>query len=172
MADDIKDKSTESKTSVKQTNKPGKASKSSGKPNNGKSSNKSGGGKQGESKPVENKSDRTAKSDSSKPAKQDKKAKPAKATQKKPNIFQRFIGYIRNVRLEVRRTSWPNRGEVGRMSLIVIGALLFFGFTIFGLDTLMTQVIRLYSQLSIGFVEPDAAFSLTELLEYTLQLIQ
>jgi hypothetical protein len=39
------------------------------------------------------------------------------------------------------------------MSLIVIGALVFFGITIFGLDTIMTWVVGQYSLL---FADYDA----------------
>jgi len=93
---------------------------------------------------------KTASKAAAKPAKSDgKKAKAAAA--KKPNILQRFLAYLKNVRLEIKRTSWPGRAEVGRMSLIVIGALVFFGVTIFGIDTLMTWLVGQYSLAFSGY---------------------
>ena len=85
-----------------------------------------------------------------KTAKQEKKPK---AAAKKPNVLQRFVAYLKNVRLEIKRTSWPSRGEIWRMSLIVVGALVFFGITIFGLDTIMTWLV---GQFSLAFSGYDA----------------
>jgi len=94
----------------------------------------------------------------SKPAKQEKKAKPS---QKKPNVFQRFMAYLKNVQMEIKRTSWPNRNEVGRMSLIVIGALVFFGVTIFAIDFAMTQLLSVVATMIPG----ESPLTLAELLD-------
>ena len=81
---------------------------------------------------------------------QQKPAKSGKQAQKKDGIFKKIVTYFKNVRLEVKRTTWPSRNEVFRMSLIVIGALLFFGVFIFALDQLMTQFVKFYSTLVPG----------------------
>ena len=77
-----------------------------------------------------------------------KTSKASKAPSKKPNVFRRFSAYLKNVRQEIKRTSWPSRDEVFRMSAIVIGALLFFGITIFSLDSIMTRLVALYARLA------------------------
>ena len=164
MAEEVKNKRAADKTSAKQPKK-NDQSKTGGKSeeNSKQSDSKQAATKQAASKATDSKQ--------SKPAKQDKKAKQAKATNKKPNIFQRFFTYLKNVRLEIKRTSWPSRNEVYRMSLIVIGALLFFGVTIYALDTLMTQVVRVYSGLTVDLVDSSTTGkSLLDLLEPTLLL--
>jgi preprotein translocase subunit SecE len=90
-----------------------------------------------------------------------KTSKSSKAAPKKPNIFQRFFTYLRSVRQEIRRTSWPSGSEVLRMSGIVIGALLFFGVIIYSLDSIMTQLVAWYARLAARF-SPD---TITQLLE-------
>ena len=77
-----------------------------------------------------------------------KQQKANKAAPKKPSPLQRFAAYMKNVRQEVKRTSWPSRIEVLRLSGIVIGALLFFGVTIFALDSIMTRFIAFYATLA------------------------
>lgn len=88
-----------------------------------------------------------------KPAKTQKKAaqKPSKGGkqgQKKDSIFKKIFTYFKNVRLEIKRTTWPNRNEVFRMSLIVVGALLFFGVLIFFIDWGMTRLLELYANVT------------------------
>ncbi|MCL1880040.1 MAG: preprotein translocase subunit SecE [Actinomycetia bacterium] len=73
--------------------------------------------------------------------------KSTKGSPKKENIFQRFVGYVKNVRQEVKRTTWPSRDDVLRMSLIVIGALIFFGILIAVVDWVMTILLNAYSGL-------------------------
>jgi preprotein translocase subunit SecE len=70
----------------------------------------------------------------------------AKGAPKKENLFRRIATYFHNVRLEIKRTTWPSKNEVLRMSMIVFGALLFFGVFIFIADWIMTNLLDLYSQ--------------------------
>ena len=114
---------------------------------------------------------------SSKGSNQKKSAKSSKAAPKRPNLFQRFFAYLKNVRQEINRTSWPSRGEVLRMSAIVIGALLFFGVTIFSLDSIMTKFVAFYAKLAplasagasgVGGASPDSAFDLLDQLLYSI----
>ena len=79
-----------------------------------------------------------------------KSAKNSKQDQKKPNFIKRFLAYLKNVRLEIKRTTWPTRNEVLRMSLIVIGALLFFGAFIFIMDWVMTKLVEFYSTFAVS----------------------
>ncbi|MDR3307958.1 MAG: preprotein translocase subunit SecE [Coriobacteriales bacterium] len=67
---------------------------------------------------------------------------------KKESVLKRILNYFHNVRLEIKRTTWPTRSEVLNMTLIVIGALIFFGVLIFILDWVMTNLLVLYSLLT------------------------
>ena len=82
-----------------------------------------------------------------KPQSQAKTSKSSKQPPKKDGVFKRILTYFKNVRLEIKRTTWPSRNEVFRMSLIVIGALLFFGIIIFGIDWVMTRLLEVYAGL-------------------------
>jgi preprotein translocase subunit SecE len=97
----------------------------------------------------------------------DTKAQSKNAKNKKPNVFQRFISYLKNVRQEIKRTTWPSRDEVWRMSLIVVGALLFFGVLIFAVDQLMTFLLGLYAHVASP---ADAADAATSALSMTTRL--
>jgi preprotein translocase subunit SecE len=44
----------------------------------------------------------------------------------KPSIFARFGKYLKDVRTELRRVSWPTREDVLSRSVVVIVTLLFF----------------------------------------------
>ncbi|MDR1358986.1 MAG: preprotein translocase subunit SecE [Coriobacteriales bacterium] len=80
------------------------------------------------------------------------RARDPKKAAKKPNIFRRAIEYFKQVRLEIKRTTWPTGNEVLNMTIIVIVALLFFGVFIFVIDLIMVELIKLYSALV-----PDAS---------------
>jgi preprotein translocase SecE subunit len=82
-------------------------------------------------------------------------AKSSKAAPKKDSIFKKIGTYFKNVRLEIKRTTWPSRDEVLRMSLIVVGALIFFGVFIFVIDFLMTKLLEFYASL-VPAVDPSA----------------
>jgi len=77
-------------------------------------------------------------------------------TNKKPNIFRRFVDYIKQVRLEIKRTTWPTGNEVLNMTIIVLVALLFFGVFIFLIDFVMVRFVEFYGQL-VPTAEVDAS---------------
>ena len=79
------------------------------------------------------------------------RAKDPKKPDKKPNIFKRFAEYLKQVRLEIKRTTWPTKNEVLNMTIIVLVALLFFGAFIFVIDLVMVELVGLYAGLA-----PDA----------------
>ncbi len=54
-----------------------------------------------------------------------------------PSRWERFKTYIRAVRSEMHRVVWPTRPELVNASLIVIGALLFFGIYIAIIDNIV-----------------------------------
>ena len=75
-------------------------------------------------------------------------AKKAKTVRRGPKFFWRFIDYLKNVRTEMKRVVWPSRSELGRMSLVVIIALVFFGVLIYIVDSAVTPL--LYAISGIG----------------------
>ena len=75
------------------------------------------------------------------------KDKDPKKANKKPNIFRRFADYVKQVRLEIKRTTWPTGNEVLNMTIIVLVALLFFGTFIFLIDQAMVRLLNLYGHL-------------------------
>ncbi|MCL2883021.1 MAG: preprotein translocase subunit SecE [Coriobacteriia bacterium] len=88
-----------------------------------------------------------------------KQAKGGKPGTKKENIFQRFVNYLKNVRLEIKRTTWPTRNDVLRMSLIVMGALLFFFIMIMVIDQIMTYLIDAYAGLASHVQASTSSFN-------------
>jgi len=182
MADQVKNKPAAGKSSAKQQNKSkkgnkpaadnGKAAAQNGKAaaQNGKAADagkpaadaaKPASGKKSDAKQASGKKSdakqASGKKSDAKQAKASKASKQSKPANKKPNIFQRFVTYLKNVRLEIKRTTWPSRNELWRMSLIVVGALLFFGITIYGLDTLMTYLLSLYASAIPAPTDPATA---------------
>ena len=64
-----------------------------------------------------------------------------------PKFMWKIVDYIKNVRTEMKRVTWPTRPEVGRMSLVVIFALVFFGILIYIVDSAVTPVLYALSGL-------------------------
>ena len=59
----------------------------------------------------------------------------------KPNRSSRFgrLGqFYHDVKLEMRKTSWPTRSEVWSTTVVVLIAVIFFGFYLWGVDYLVT----------------------------------
>lgn len=71
------------------------------------------------------------------PASEKKQDKPAaKKEEKAPAKKQRFK-FLREVRQELKRVTWPSRQDVLRWSGVVVAALLFFGVYVAVLDNLI-----------------------------------
>lgn len=84
---------------------------------------------------------KAASTSSKTPKKQDTKK------QKKPNIFKRFATYCGEVKAEMQRVTWPTKSDVMHSSLVVIGALIFFGVLIYLVDSGMIPLLLAYSKL-------------------------
>ena len=56
--------------------------------------------------------------------------------------------FVREVRAELRKVTWPTRDEVIRLSIVVLITLVVFTALVFGLDTLFAEFFR--SLLSTG----------------------
>ena len=61
-------------------------------------------------------------------------------TSKMPKLsFGGRIGeFYQNVKLEMRKTTWPTRSEVWSTTVVVLIAVFFFGFYLWGVDRLIT----------------------------------
>jgi len=46
--------------------------------------------------------------------------------------------FYHNVKLEMRKTTWPTRNEVWSTTVVVLIAVFFFGFYLWGIDSLIT----------------------------------
>jgi preprotein translocase subunit SecE len=57
---------------------------------------------------------------------------------KSPSFFGRLGDFYHNVKLEMRKTSWPTRTEVWSTTLVVLIAVVFFGFYLWGVDYVVT----------------------------------
>ena len=62
----------------------------------------------------------------------------SKLATKAPSFFGRIGNFYHNVKLEMRKTSWPTRNEVWSTTLVVLIAVVFFGFYLWGMDLLIT----------------------------------
>ncbi|MCZ7628239.1 MAG: preprotein translocase subunit SecE [Microthrixaceae bacterium] len=50
--------------------------------------------------------------------------------------------FVREVRAELRKVTWPTRDEVIRLSIVVLVTLVVFTALVFGLDTLFAEFFR------------------------------
>jgi preprotein translocase subunit SecE len=56
----------------------------------------------------------------------------------KRSLGGRISEFYQNVKLELRKTSWPTRNEVWSTTVVVLIAIFFFGFYLWGVDRLIT----------------------------------
>jgi preprotein translocase subunit SecE len=56
--------------------------------------------------------------------------------------YKRFVPFLRGVRAEVKKVTWPSRNEVYSTTVVVIIASLFFGFYLYFMDLIFSYVIR------------------------------
>ncbi len=57
---------------------------------------------------------------------------------KMPQVGGRVSRFYQAVKLEMRKTSWPARNDVWSTTVVVLIAIVFFGFYLFGVDVLIT----------------------------------
>jgi preprotein translocase subunit SecE len=55
--------------------------------------------------------------------------------------YKRFINFLKDVRSELKKVTWPGRSEVYSTTLVVILAMIFFGFYLFFMDIIFSWVI-------------------------------
>lgn len=88
----------------------------------------------------------------------DKSPEEAKATKavaksdpnKKPSLWRRFVNYCKEVKGEMQRVVWPTRPELVNASLIVVGALVFFGVGIAIIDNIIIIPLDAIATLGVN----------------------
>jgi preprotein translocase subunit SecE len=55
--------------------------------------------------------------------------------------YKRFGNFIRDVRSELKKVTWPSKNEVVNTTIVVIAATVFFGFYLFFMDVIFSWVI-------------------------------
>lgn len=55
--------------------------------------------------------------------------------------YKRFFNFLKDVRAEARKVTWPSRQEIYSTTLVVIFAIIFFGFYLFFMDIIFSWVI-------------------------------
>ena len=80
------------------------------------------------------------------PKKSDAASSPAKASKKEDKPKKKRFQFLREVRSEMKRVTWPTRTDVLRWSGVVVVALLFFGIFVALLDNaIITPLLVLIS---------------------------
>jgi preprotein translocase subunit SecE len=59
----------------------------------------------------------------------------------KPRWYKRFWTFLKEVRAELKKVTWPNRNEITSTTIVVIIATLFFGFFLFFMDIIFSWAI-------------------------------
>lgn len=55
--------------------------------------------------------------------------------------YKRIIPFLKEVRAEIKRVTWPSRNEVYNTTIVVILATIFFGFYLFFMDIIFSWVV-------------------------------
>jgi len=55
--------------------------------------------------------------------------------------YKKFINFLKDVRSETKKVTWPSRNEVYSTTIVVIFAMVFFGFYLFFMDIIFSWVI-------------------------------
>jgi len=62
-------------------------------------------------------------------------------------MFERITNYLKGVRSEVDRVSWPTRSEVISFTVLILVLIVVLTIYIWGVDTVIQAVIRFFVQL-------------------------
>jgi len=55
--------------------------------------------------------------------------------------YRRFVSFLREVRAELKKVTWPSRNEVYSTTIVVVFATIFFGFYLFFMDVIFSWLI-------------------------------
>ena len=59
----------------------------------------------------------------------------------KKRWYKRFFSFLKEVKAELKKVTWPSRNEVYTTTIVVIIAAVFFGFYLFFMDIIFSWVI-------------------------------
>jgi preprotein translocase subunit SecE len=68
--------------------------------------------------------------------------------EKGKNIFMRIKAYLREVRGELKKVTWPSKNDLIKTTIAVLVISLFFGIYLFGVDFIFT---RIFGQIAYIF---------------------
>lgn len=54
---------------------------------------------------------------------------------------KRLVNFLRDVRSELKKVTWPSKNEVINTTIVVVAATVFFGFYLFFMDVIFSWVI-------------------------------
>lgn len=60
---------------------------------------------------------------------------------RKVRWYKRVIPFLKEVRAEVKKVTWPSRNEVYSTTIVVILATFFFGFYLFFMDVIFSWLV-------------------------------
>ncbi|MBN2400259.1 MAG: preprotein translocase subunit SecE [Candidatus Aminicenantes bacterium] len=60
--------------------------------------------------------------------------------EKEKNIFKRLRAYLRDVRGELKKVTWPAKNDLIKTTIAVLVISLFFGIYLFGVDFIFAQI--------------------------------
>jgi len=66
----------------------------------------------------------------------------------KTRWYNRIIPFLKEVKAEVKKVTWPSRNEVYSTTIVVIIATIFFGFYLYFMDLIFSYVVK---QIQIFF---------------------
>ena len=55
--------------------------------------------------------------------------------------YKRLSNFLKDVRSELKKVTWPSKNEVTSTTIVVIAATIFFGFYLFFMDVIFSWVI-------------------------------
>jgi preprotein translocase subunit SecE len=61
---------------------------------------------------------------------------------RKVRWYKRLSNFLRDVRAEIKKVTWPSRNEVYSTTIVVIFATFFFGFYLYFMDLIFSWVIK------------------------------
>lgn len=61
---------------------------------------------------------------------------------KKERWYKRVRPFLREVRADIKKVTWPSRNEVYSTTIVVIIATIFFGFYLYFMDLIFSYVIK------------------------------
>jgi len=61
---------------------------------------------------------------------------------KKVRWYKRLANFLKDVKAEIKKVTWPSRNEVYSTTVVVIFATFFFGFYLYFMDLIFSWVIK------------------------------